>query len=487
MANIPGIKKFADSQESANHKKFAGPGNSADTAMGNPKFVFEYTYRFLVLSFIFLLIYAIGEGVSWWDTLIIAGILVSVALGSTAVGAVIGFLFGIPHSGTPPVVTTTSPAAGTHAASPTATLGTGAGTGTVSAGATSTASTGSTQAAASGSAPTASSPGSGSSNMVPSTPSGSSVNTDTGRRDNNYIRSTNLEQIADWLTKIIVGVGLVEFRKIIDQFNNLCTTIGGSLKGHVMWSNAALVGGLILAFLMAGFLIAYLWTYLYLIEIQNRMSEGEIIQASVNQSLATVNEAMKDNDTRNKLAKDLAHTQLNLPAGAPDVPINDLINAFKNAYQNVCSSIFFDAVTVRKQCATSPESKQRVARTIPIFLALIAIDANFEYPENYLQLGYAYLDKENPDYAKALENIDKAIQNFDRGGGRFMDEKTAHYKRALTRIKLLQTAVPPGSGTDQDKNLIMADLAEAEKDPTVKESIDSNDTIKAWKEANKTG
>ncbi len=43
-----------------------------------------------------------------------------------------------------------------------------------------------------------------------------------------YATNTNLEQISDWLTKILVGVGLVEMGKISARFGELTEEVGGT-------------------------------------------------------------------------------------------------------------------------------------------------------------------------------------------------------------------------------------------------------------------
>ncbi len=77
-----------------------------------------------------------------------------------------------------------------------------------------------------------------------------------------YQANTNLEQISDWLTKILVGVGLTQVRQIGDKLY--------SVAGGVAWSlsdtrgNRSFALALILFYLVAGFLFSYLWTRLYL-------------------------------------------------------------------------------------------------------------------------------------------------------------------------------------------------------------------------------
>lgn len=77
-----------------------------------------------------------------------------------------------------------------------------------------------------------------------------------------YSLNTNLEDISDWLSKMIVGVGLVQL-----------TSVPGYIKrASLYWSSsvkpgfpAAYTSTLIIFFCLLGFLVGYLWTRLDLI------------------------------------------------------------------------------------------------------------------------------------------------------------------------------------------------------------------------------
>jgi hypothetical protein len=77
--------------------------------------------------------------------------------------------------------------------------------------------------------------------------------------------NTNLEQISDWLTKIIVGLGLVELKQIPAHLGNAARWVAESLS--VAAPNPATIsfaGSLILYFSILGFLAGYLLTLLFL-------------------------------------------------------------------------------------------------------------------------------------------------------------------------------------------------------------------------------
>jgi hypothetical protein len=71
--------------------------------------------------------------------------------------------------------------------------------------------------------------------------------------------NTNLEQVSDWLTKILVGLGLVEAKTLIAQLRNAGIYIGASLGRD----GATIATGLIVYFLGLGFISGYLLTRIF--------------------------------------------------------------------------------------------------------------------------------------------------------------------------------------------------------------------------------
>jgi hypothetical protein len=86
--------------------------------------------------------------------------------------------------------------------------------------------------------------------------------TDKQAKTARYNANTNLEQISDWLTKILVGAGLTQITEIPRFF----TRLAQYLKAHI--SHPQLDEGIILVlivyFLICGFLFGYLLTRMYL-------------------------------------------------------------------------------------------------------------------------------------------------------------------------------------------------------------------------------
>jgi len=73
-----------------------------------------------------------------------------------------------------------------------------------------------------------------------------------------YRPNTNLEQISDWLTKILVGVGLVQLSQVpgaLQTFNGYVSPALGSWYGSGFFGVALLI-----YFSVLGFLLLFLWT-----------------------------------------------------------------------------------------------------------------------------------------------------------------------------------------------------------------------------------
>lgn len=79
---------------------------------------------------------------------------------------------------------------------------------------------------------------------------------------NALITNTNLEQISDWLTKILVGVGLTQVKEINHGLWQFAKDIAQAF-GDAPASEAFVVA-VILYFVLCGFLSGYIWTRMFL-------------------------------------------------------------------------------------------------------------------------------------------------------------------------------------------------------------------------------
>jgi hypothetical protein len=76
-----------------------------------------------------------------------------------------------------------------------------------------------------------------------------------------YVPNTNLETISDWLTKVIVGVGLVQVREVIGWIDQIGQIAGAAMGGTELMrviATSLLVHNVLMGFFQ-GFLVAYLY------------------------------------------------------------------------------------------------------------------------------------------------------------------------------------------------------------------------------------
>lgn len=90
----------------------------------------------------------------------------------------------------------------------------------------------------------------------------------TGRFDEN----TNLEQLSDWLTKVLVGVGLTQLTSVPLAFQKLIEYVCSGIPSDT--ASPPVVGAVILYFAMWGFLSAYVITRIYFRELLTRFEES---------------------------------------------------------------------------------------------------------------------------------------------------------------------------------------------------------------------
>jgi hypothetical protein len=72
-----------------------------------------------------------------------------------------------------------------------------------------------------------------------------------------YQANSNLVEVSDWLTKIIVGVGLVQIGRVVPALTRLAASMKAPLGGQP--SSGAFGIALVVANVLLGFLFFYLW------------------------------------------------------------------------------------------------------------------------------------------------------------------------------------------------------------------------------------
>jgi hypothetical protein len=91
-----------------------------------------------------------------------------------------------------------------------------------------------------------------------------------GSTKSGYLGNTNLEQISDWLTKILVGVGLVQLGRAPNALARLAHSLKPGFGGDNSSSSFGLAITIFLA--VAGFLYLYFWSRVY---FSGDLSDGD--------------------------------------------------------------------------------------------------------------------------------------------------------------------------------------------------------------------
>ncbi len=126
--------------------------------------------------------------------------------------------------------------------------------------------------------------------------------------------NTNLEQVSDWLTKIFVGLGLTQLQKIPDHLNRFSTFIAYGLGAEAKFLAAALI----VYFTVIGFLGGYLITRLFLARLFREADKESTLPINAEQknAIATTPLGLEQGERRlTGVAKEAARRLVGSPMG----------------------------------------------------------------------------------------------------------------------------------------------------------------------------
>ena len=307
--------------------------------------------------------------------------------------------------------------------------------------------------------------------------------------DSPFSVNTNLEDISDWLTKIIVGVTLTQIGPIKDNLNIIVNFLAGDLPPNLP-SNALFTinnfKGFILAvlvyFFVIGFIFGYLWARFnfanisQLIEHQTK-TQLQLISSQLSKQSSQLSEQIETQNRKEEIAAKLQRlVNQQYTVKEPSIDSEELRKTIQEVSPIMRTFIAAEAIKTRKQ-AWKEMNKALMARTIPVLEALIYASPDTEkekYDQTYAELGFALKEKEPPDYVQAKNLINKAIEirgPWNREKGQYK----AYYELNLAQcmIKL--------QDTEKDliaQNLKVAKDAELLTSETIQEN--ANESIRNW-------
>jgi hypothetical protein len=284
-----------------------------------------------------------------------------------------------------------------------------------------------------------------------------------------YGANTNLEQISDWLTKILVGVGLTQIANLGSALKSVTAYIGPGLEvtGHA----EVMALAILLYFSIAGFLFGYLWTRLYM--------AGALREAD----LATLAQKVSDIESQRVIdlrALSLLEQQLAPARNTDPIPEDELRKALLSASQPIKDTILNRAWQVRAENWESPQTKPVMERTIPIFAAL-SVDAEASH-EVHGQLGFALKDKRNPDWERAEQELTRAIEL--RGDPTTQGWALYEFNRALCRVHLDQIRNAGQPSAAAVRSAILSDIGVAGHVPELFDWLLQDAAVREWMKVN---
>lgn len=301
--------------------------------------------------------------------------------------------------------------------------------------------------------------------------------------NNLYGENSNFDQISDWLTKILVGVGLTQLIRVPSALQQYSEYIEPALGGFP--SSGTFGIAILIFFSVDGFFIGYLWTRRSAaVEFGKGMSELYGIVDQVNDiqtHLSDVDERAKNNSEAINIVKKVLYS---LP-GEPPINQSEINEKIRKASEGVKAQIFFDASDVRYKNWSNKETKPIMERTIPIFRALIACDTANKYHKSHGYLGFALKDKLKPDWAEAFNELTKAIEI--RGPWTLGADSFGLYyefNRAVCRIHLDEGYNNEKPSTSEAKELILKDISYANQESHISKIMQEEESIKKWMKLN---
>ncbi|MCI5146607.1 MAG: DUF4145 domain-containing protein, partial [Candidatus Electrothrix sp. AR3] len=160
--------------------------------------------------------------------------------------------------------------------------------------------------------------------------------------------NTNLEQISDWLTKIIVGFGLIQMQKIPNAFLLLSEYVASHSQ-----VSSSFAGALILFFAIIGFFTGYLATRLYLAAAFGR-ADQQNFQAGIQRLRDTT-----EKDTIGEMPQEVVDIIERSPSSAVTVAFRNFDYALHKATERLGLPIQKRTIQACKQLAQKGHFNRR--------------------------------------------------------------------------------------------------------------------------------
>lgn len=325
--------------------------------------------------------------------------------------------------------------------------------------------------------------------------------------------NTNLEDVSDWLTKVIVGVGLTQAHEILKYAKDTVKFVAQGLSLNTSPESAqVLAGSAMLYFAVLSFLYIWMSTRLYLNAAMSSWDKvAEAVQNVVRKEvrgqlpelsnqISTQISTQVSEEVDKKITEDRKIENMVIAYLEPGSDLTPLaakaeaaiLNAIETAPDSTKGRIFYRARTIRygiykaKQVEEevvrklSNESKASAAepfqtilndldrckleRVVHVLDSLVSSDKENKYHRNHGQLGYAY--KLLGNWSKAIDEFSKAIEIRTAVDPQSSSYFLYEFNRAESRV-----LASKGAPSDEQRFLILEDLGIAKQAPHLREKI----------------
>lgn len=217
--------------------------------------------------------------------------------------------------------------------------------------------------------------------------------------------NTNLQEVSDWLTKMLVGIGLIQFNDISKYIYTISEKIGLSAQGVEKYDYSMYAMALIIVFTTCGFMLGYLGTRLKLspeLTKADNATLGKIQQLDIR---------IDEIDTRVRKHED----------------IGDMISVAEKYI--TMADIYKDIIKEYGDKEIIREKRKRLLEKARIIFEDIMDSDEHNIPASIgLALYYDRLEK--PNYGEALKVLKNAIDNIQHKNERKIALPRLYYNKA---------------------------------------------------------
>jgi tetratricopeptide (TPR) repeat protein len=266
--------------------------------------------------------------------------------------------------------------------------------------------------------------------------------TDASALPRRYEASTALEEISEWLTKIVVGLGLVEFGAIVGNLNLLAGRAAPLFAETKLPTDALTIItiAILLTNFLLGFSAAYIFTRMFLVSAFFRVDV-------VNQDLLANNNRISELDSEAVFDQDLTPGDQRSAIELLKVPFSSLRTRQDYLAWAKAHLIFRDYRAAAEALRRALDRAQwQDPELLSLYARTLAAQQNFEDSEKYLEMALALARKTEPWRVPEIvaDQIDGALASGRPGDlqrGRKRLRELSPDQRAVPRLLALGAAL----------------------------------------------